>query len=71
MELGIHTLWYGLIKHILISILNNAQRLYKKAYEMLSAGFIYCKIKGEKSDSWNDLFQLNTLESVKFSFESN
>lgn len=30
------------------SILNNAQRLYKKAYEMLSAGFIYCKIKGEK-----------------------
>ena len=55
--------------NILISILNNAQRFYKKAYEMLSAGFTYCKTEGKKSGSWNYLFQWNTLESVKSSFK--
>lgn len=54
---------------MLTILLNNAQKFYKKAYEMLSLDFIYCKIEGKK-EWFLKLFQwqLNRLESVKFSF---
>lgn len=33
---------------MLTILLNNAQKFYKKVYEILSLDFIYCKIEGKK-----------------------